>query len=97
MEPLREKDIIVGQTWKQRMESFIRERELKCGLLQPHSPLWELFHGQKEKMSRSMARWDQFRVRGDELWYRHQIRFVDEAIRVLGPEEPYWDPEEVGA
>ena len=71
---------------RRRMESFIHDREVACGNLHPHDPLWELFNGQKEKMTRTMANWDKIRVRGDKGFYRYQVKFVDEFVRALGPE-----------
>ena len=89
--------ILVGQSLRGRMESFIRDREVACGQLEPHSRVWELFKFQKEQMSRSITTWDKIRVRGDENWYRYQISFLEQTMGVLGPEDHFRDPKEVGA
>ena len=78
--------ILVGQSLRGRMEAFVRDREVACRKHEPHSPVWDLFQRQIEKMTQDMATWDKIRVRGDEFWYKYKVRFVDDVMRLLGPE-----------
>jgi hypothetical protein len=95
--PLKEKNILVGQTLKKRMEVFLHDRELACGQLQPHSGMWELCTSERHVMYNYMAVWDLLRGRGDS--YEAQDRFLDDTLClwVLGRERRFRDPREAGA
>ena len=82
-----------------RMEFFLRDRDLACQQLEPHSAMWEVCNNERYLMAGYIVVWELLRARGDASCYNAQDRFLEKShcLRVLCRERRYRDPREAGA